>query len=351
MEPPNAHRIPPARRGVTMIAAAAVLAIVVSGTTIAMASASPTRTEAAKPAKKPKKKPAKKVQRPPALPKSCIELGLYRDNPVGTYASIQKTFGAGVTTVATYVTTGRALDPKLAALAKKRGLRLLVSWMPDGGKEGPNQPKFRLKAITSGKLDADLKALALEMKQAGVPVIFRPMPEPNTPWYAWSGTVNGNTPEQYAAAWKRVRKVVKKFGGKRVSLLWSPYVRSVPDDDPNAIAKYFPGAAAVDLVGVSGYNFGTTGDLTWTDPRPLFITAYSQIQALAPKPFWISETGSTATGGDKNAWIASLKALKTDMPMLRGVVWFDVNEPNGDFRLTGASAAAAKSLIKGRCIA
>src|SRR3990172_11052403 len=103
-----------------MIAAAAVLALVVPGTTLALASASPTRTEAAKPAKKPKKKPAKKVQRPPALPKSCTELGLYRDNPVGTYASIQKTFGAGVTTVATYVTTGRALDPNLAALAKKR---------------------------------------------------------------------------------------------------------------------------------------------------------------------------------------------------------------------------------------
>lgn len=332
-----------ALRGVVSLALIGALAV--------PAIAAPTRAgdgQQAAFAKKPVKK--KRPPKPPALPKDCTELGIYRDNLVATYPALAKSLGTRVTTVSTYVTAGRALDPKIAKLARDRGLRLMVSWMPDSGKSGPSQPKYSLARIAAGRFDADLRELGKEMKAAGVPVIFRPMPEPNTPWYPWSGTVNGNTPERYAAAWKRVRKIVKSAGGKRLSILWSPYVRSVPDVDANAIAKYFPGANQVDLVGVSGYNFGAVGDLTWLAPKQLFVAAYTRIQALAPKPFWISETGSTAAGGDQAAWIASLSGLKADMPKLRGIVWYDVAEPTGNFRLVGPALAAAKALVTGRCI-
>lgn len=347
------ERSRPARalRGVVSLALIGALGIPAVALTAGGSPGAQSQDAAKAVAKKGKKKPVKKKLKPPALPKNCTELGIYRDNPVKTYPGLVKALGTGVTTVSTYVSTGRALDPKVAKLAKDRGLRIMVNWMPDSGVDGPDQPKFSLAKIAAGKFDADLRELGKEMKAAGVPVIFRPMPEPNTPWYAWSGTVNGNTPEQYAAAWKRVRTVVKKFGGKKVSILWSPYVRSVPDVDTNAIAKYFPGADQVDLVGASGYNFGTTGELTWTAPKQLFAAAYAQIQALAPKPFWISETGSTTAGGDQAAWIASLPALKADMPMLKGIVWYDVAEPNGDFRLAGPALPATKALVKGRCIA
>jgi beta-mannanase len=159
------------------------------------------------------------------------------------------------------------------------------------------------------------------------------MPEPNTTWYAWSGTVNRNTPAAYVAAWTRVRNVVRGAGGKRIKLLWAPYARSVPDTPENAIAAYFPGATQVDLVGTSAYNFGTVGGLGWTDPDALFEDAYRQISALAPKPFWIAETGSSAKGGSREKWIAQLGALQTSIPALAGLVWFDVRDRNGDFRI------------------
>lgn len=340
-----------ALRGVVSLALIGALGIPAVALTAAGSPGEQARDAAKAVAKKGTKKPAKKKLRPPALPTNCTELGIYRDNPAKTYPALAKALGTRVTTVSTYVTTGRALDPRVAKLARDRGLRIMVNWMPDSGKGSPNQPGFSLAKIAAGKFDADLRELGKEMKAAGVPVIFRPMPEPNTPWYAWSGTVNGNTPERYAAAWKRVRTVVKKFGGTRVSILWSPYVRSIPDLDTNAIARYFPGADQVDLVGASGYNFGTVGELTWIAPKQLFAAAYTQIQALAAKPFWISETGSTTTGGDQAAWIASLPALKADMPMLRGIVWYDVAEANGNFRLTGPALPAARALVKGRCIA
>jgi len=291
-----------------------------------------------------------KPAQPPALPKGCTELGIYRDDPTRSFPSLAKSFGQNLTTLSTYVTTGHGLDPKLAALARARGLRLLVTWMPDGGTDEPELPRYSLAKITAGSLDTDLRTLARELKAARVPVLFRPMPEPNTPWYAWSGTMNGNSAAEYVLAWKHVRRVVRQIAGPRVSFLWSPYARSVPETPENAIERYFPGSPYVDAVGASGYNFGAKGALAWIDPKALFLPAYTTIQKLAPKPFWITETGSTETGGSKTAWIASLRALKADLPRLRGLVWYDVADPEGDFRLAGPSLQTAKSLLKKRCI-
>lgn len=289
-------------------------------------------------------------RKPPALPKRCTELGIYRDDPVATFPSLVKSLGPNVTTVSTYVTAGNGLDPRLGKLARTRGLRLLVTWMPDAGADDPDLPRYSLANITGGSLDADLRALGAEMKAARVPVLFRPMPEPNTPWYAWSGLANGNTPDEYVLAWKHVRSVVRRAAGPRVAFLWSPYVRSVPDTPENGVGAYFPGARFVDAVGVSGYNFGVTGGLVWADPKTLFLPAYTAIQQLAAKPFWITETGSTAAGGSKTAWISALRSLRISMPKLRGVVWFDVADPEGDFRLAGPALRTARSMLKGRCI-
>ena len=74
---------------------------------------------------------------------------------------------------------------------------------------------------------------------------------------------------------------------------------------------------------------------------------YGTAQALAPgKKFWIAETGSTSTGGSKSAWIAALGALQVQLPNLAGVVWYDVKDPTGDFRVgqTSDTRKAFKNL-------
>jgi mannan endo-1,4-beta-mannosidase len=283
---------------------------------------------------------------------ACVSVGVYQDQPAKTLPALQKKAGKNVRTVSTYVTVGHALDPKLVELARERGVRLLISWLPDKGKDTTKAPGFRLSAIAAGKFDADLRALGRQIKALPKGAIVRPMPEPNTPWYAWSGTVNGNRPGDYVRAWKHVRTVLTKAAGKKVKLLWSVYARSVPDDKKNAISVYFPGTKQVDLVGAAAYNFGTAQGLTWTAPVDLFAPAYGSIQKLAKsKPFWISETGSTGKGGDKGAWIGALGQLNKTMPKLAGVVWYDVRDATGDFRVprTGAAAAAFKAFVRGAC--
>ena len=167
--------------------------------------------------------------------------------------------------------------------------------------------------------------------------MLRPMPEMNTPWYPWSGTANKNNPADYVKAWKRVRKAVARgAGGKRIKLLWSPYSRSIPDTGANAIRAYFPGADA----GRPGRRRAATTSapappLLWSRARRAVRRAPTRRSRRSPpKPFWLAETGSGATGGDKAGWIRTLATLQsTSMPKLAGVVWYDVKDPFGDFRL------------------
>lgn len=288
------------------------------------------------------------VSAAPVAKKACLKVGVYQDKPQSTYAKLAKAVGPGVKTVSTYVTQGRPVDPKLLKLVKKRKLTLIVSWLPDSGSDGANQSHYRLSNVIRGDYDGVLSALTKQL--SGVKkVVFRPMPDPNTPWYAWSGTVNKNTPASYSKAWKHVRKVVKSAGGKKIKFLWSVYARSIPDSKDNQITTYFPGKSQVDYVGADAYNFGAVQGLKWTAPVDLFAPAYGAIEKLAAKPFWIAETGSTATGGDQTAWIGSLAGLAKTMPQLAGVVWYDVKDSAGDFRLKGQSASAFKTLLSQSC--
>jgi beta-mannanase len=280
----------------------------------------------------------------------CVRVGVYQDNPAAGLPALKRSAGSGLDVLSTYLTGGRSLSPALVSFVNARKLGLQVTWLPDSGRDGARQPRYRLARITRGAYDASLRTLAKALRGVRGPVVLRPMPEPNTPWYAWSGAVNGNSTKAYVAAWKRIRRVVRRAGGAKIKLLWAPYARSIPDTPANSLRSYFPGRGQVDLVGASAYNFGALVPLAWVEPAALFTEAYAAITKLAPKPFWIAETGSTARGGDKAAWLRATTRLKATMPRLAGIVWFDVRDRSGDFRLSGRAAGRAwRALQKGSC--
>jgi hypothetical protein len=283
---------------------------------------------------------------------ACLTVGVYQDNPASSLRPLDRSVGSGITVISTYLTAGQPLAQSLITTANRDNASLLVTWDPDGGRDGASQPHYRLSNVAKGHYDASLRALVAQLRTVRRGAALRPMPEMNTQWYAWSGTVNGNTPREYVAAWRHVRKVVSAArGGRHIKFLWAPYVQSIPNTAGNQLQAYFPGASEVDLVGASGYNFGAQSPLTWTDPGTLFGSAYAAIESLAQKPFWLAETGSTAVGGDKAGWILSLATLQaTAMPDLAGVVWYDIDDPTGDFRLRGAPVTKAfKSLLQEAC--
>jgi len=57
------------------------------------------------------------------------------------------------------------------------------------------------------------------------------------------------------------------------------------------------------------------------------------------KPILIGEMASSATGGDKAAWInAIIPSLQQDFPLIKGVIWFDVKKER-DWRISSSSAS------------
>jgi hypothetical protein len=268
----------------------------------------------------------------PAAAEACVEVGAYQDAPATAFAPLRSAVGSRLGVLSIYVGPNERVPTSTVALVRRLHLRLIVAWEPDDGRATPT--KGTLAAVVGGRYDAGLRRLVAQLRGLRPAAILRPLPEANTPWHGWSGTVRGNTPSRYRAAWKHVRAVVRKArGGRSIRLLWSPYARSIPDTATNEIRDYFPGSAAVDLVGATGYNFGATTDLDWSLPQTVFQEAYDTIEALARRPFWIAETGSTAVGGDKAAWVDQLGALPETMPRLAGIVWFDAASADGDFRV------------------
>jgi len=280
----------------------------------------------------------------PSAAMACIRVGVYQDRPATSFPRLATAVGPGVTTLSVYVGADERVDPRVISLAKARHLLLVVAWQPD-------DRAATLDRVASGSYDGELRHLARQLRGLEPKPILRPMPEPNTPWYAWSGEVSKQGAGRYIRAWRHVRHVVRQASQGRIRLMWTPYARSVPDEPGNRIRDYFPGRDQVDAVGAVAYNFGTTDVLDWTAPQALFARAYATIDRLARKPFWLAETGSTGLGGSKAGWIGQLGAIRSAMPRLRGVLWYDVREPNGDFRITQtpATTAAFSGYVAGAC--
>lgn len=249
------------------------------------------------------------------------------------------------------------------ALVDDRGVLLLTL-----------EPWSGLDAVT----DAVAEELAIRLdgyNRRGVPVVVRLAPEMNGHWYGW-----GQQPTAYVAAFRRIAEAVAA-GAPGSALMWAPaYGGGYPfavqlrdpadepvldvdgdgavtrDDDP--YAPYWPGADAVDWVGLSLLHWGSTwpwGENEVPEPGKLvdqltgsydglggddralpdFVAAYAE---RYDKPLALPETGALyapgTVGGDaeaqiKQAWWRQVldEELTTRLPRLRMVAWVERDVP------------------------
>jgi beta-mannanase len=161
----------------------------------------------------------------------------------------------------------------------------------------------------------------------------------NGNWYPWGGTVNGNTPADYIAAWRHVHDVFQQEGATNVTWTWTPNGESVPDTLANQPDQYWPGPQYVDWVGTDSYNWGA-GAVGWRTVPQMF-TANMDRLAQYGKPIMVAETASVEKGGDKAAWISSLYATVSDdyRDSVGAVIWFDESTGGYDFRTNTTPAA------------
>jgi glycosyl hydrolase family 26 len=205
---------------------------------------------------------------------------------------------------------------------REHGRTALISWAPGywDGRSG-----YSLDDILRGDLDQYVRDRARRFASFGAPIFFRPMAEMNGDWSAWNGR-----PDVYVAAWRRIHDLFEEEGAHNVVWVWCPNAVDWPSAPWNRAALYYPGNAYVDWVGIDGYNWGQS---SWVSFTGIFETAYREWAGR--KPIMIAETGASAGGGSRAAWLlAARDALKSRFAAVAAVVWFDVAVPgHRDWRL------------------
>ncbi|MGH2469000.1 MAG: LamG-like jellyroll fold domain-containing protein, partial [Chloroflexota bacterium] len=212
----------------------------------------------------------------------------------------------------------------------------LVTW-------GPNDT---LAHIIDGSHDAYVRQWALQAKDYGHPFMLRFAHEMNGDWYPWGFAYghNGNTPQQFIQAWRHVHNIFSQAGADNVIWVWSPNARWGPSD---SFASFYPGDSYVDWIAFDTYNWGNTGNTTWTSFSNTYKPSYDEITRLTNKPLMIAE-GAAADAPDapyataKADWIRQgfLSDVPNVMPRLRGFVWFNADKER-DWRVNSSASALA----------
>ncbi|WP_250448198.1 glycoside hydrolase family 26 protein, partial [Actinotalea sp. C106] len=280
---------------------------------------------------------------PPATPeRRTVPIGATIPwGPLDTTALANRTAGWGTAPsyLLWYTGFGEPADPAKLAAVRAAGAVPVITWEPWNYTRGPVQPEYAMDRVVAGDHDTYITEFARTLAADGGPVHLRFAHEMNGTWYPWAAGVNGNDAADYVAAWKHVHRVFAEQGATNVTWVWSPNV-VFPDSTP--LANLYPGDAFVDVVGVDGYNWGTSQSWSsWYTGSEIFAPTLDEVRALAPgKPILITETASTELGGDKATWITELFAYLAAQPDVVGLVWFDENKET-DWRVDSSSTSAA----------
>lgn len=232
----------------------------------------------------------------------------------------------------------------------QEGRTIQLAWEPhDFSLDANNQPAYRLKNITAGNFDNDIRRWARELRDFGYPIYFRPMCEMNGDWVSWGGNANGNSPQDYIPAWRHVHDIFVQEGADNVIWVWSPNRDGSTSAAQATFNTYYPGDAYVDYVGINGYNWGTLYNTPeWTSSWQSFeeVIRYSYDVAVANtnKPIVICETATTEIGGNaqnggKAQWITdAFNILPSRFPRVAMLTWFNVNKET-DWRVESSTAS------------
>ncbi|MEO3776767.1 glycosyl hydrolase [Micromonospora sp. B11E3] len=224
--------------------------------------------------------------------------------------------------------TGRV--DALAAFAEQTGGKITLAhmfheWEDDfpGPTEHAFQASGRLqmiswsgadtRSIRNGVYDQLIRQRAERIKQFGVPLLLRWRWEMDRPNLAQSV----HSPEDYVAAWKRIRGIFTEVGATNAAFVWCPHVQGFVDSTRDA-AAYYPGDDQVDWLCTDVYpgrefeGFAAQMD------------TFMAFAAQRPRPVVIGEFGVTTEGapGQRGAWLREAGEYVKRHPRIKAVVYF-----------------------------
>ncbi|KUI26243.1 endoglucanase [Mycobacterium sp. IS-1496] len=233
-----------------------------------------------------------------------------------------------------------AAPPPVSGIAKvdAAGAAAVITWEPWLWRtDVTGAGAATVSEIAAGRHDDHLFAWAAALAVTGTPVYLRFAHEFNGDWYPWT-PARGTPPEVYVAGWRHTHELFRRAGATNVRWMWSPDATSAGDIP---LCAWYPGDDYVDVVGIDGYNWGTTRPWSrWTPPVELFDPAVTEIRALTGLPMVLAEVGCAEDGGDKAEWISALIDWAAAQPDVGAVIWFD-HDKETDWRITSTPAATA----------
>ena len=81
---------------------------------------------------------------------------------------------------------------------------------------------YALPRIADGAVRRVHRALCPRAARPAHTIYMRPMHEMNGNWYPWGGTVNGNSPETFKRAWRRMHDIFRREGADNVRWVFTP---------------------------------------------------------------------------------------------------------------------------------
>lgn len=242
-----------------------------------------------------------------------------------------------------------AARPPRAEIARVTAARLtpVITWEPRRWRTDVAGGDAIVSGIAAGRHDQHLIAWADAMAGVRTPVLLRFAHEFNGDWYPWS-PAGGTTPDTYIAAWRHIHDLFARRGGTEVRWVWSP---DAGDHPGTALRDWYPGDDYVDVVGIDGYNWGTTLPWSrWASPAEIFDAVVATVRALTRKPMMITEVACTGVGGDKAQWIAEFVAWVDAQRDIEAFIWFE-HDKETDWRVAAdprTAAAMASALREAR---
>jgi cellulose synthase (UDP-forming) len=233
---------------------------------------------------------------------------------------------------------GQVNQAQLQAVSR-RGSIPEITWEAWDYLRGARQPKYTLASIIAGRHDAYIRSWAVALRRYGKPVLLRFAQEMNGGQYPWSEGVNGNRTGQFVRAWRHVFNIFKRAHARNVRWVWSELARG---GAPLNAGEY-PGAAYVDIVGLSGFNGGSAmrGWGGWRSFGGVFDHSLAMLRLIAPrKPVQISEVSTARIGGSVSRWVTGMFGDLARHPEVRSLLWFNVKK-QADWRVRGSRMAAA----------
>lgn len=229
---------------------------------------------------------------------------------------------------------------------------LVTSWYPRNPRTRADAharpgPKVVGRVLTRGtperkrflkEFDQEVAPYLLQLQEAGVATVFRPLIEANSYWFWW-GCDNGRGG---TAAWRSGVRKLYRLVQKRAwahgihNVLWC--CSFVPKSDYNAANPVTTRPAAYDIAGLSSYDFEARGD----DTDELVLGSYDAMAKVSPR-MALAEVGPANSDGNWDPHVITTGLGAAGAAPAYGMFWFDDGDPDPT-DTEGGSVAGLKQI-------